>query len=242
MLSYALAGFLLIMLVSFLRGTKDKYLDLYVSAALPIFISFLILLGPITSWIRPETIDGQLRAIDLALGLDGFALTRWMLAHCYFFVRPVYFALPLMMACAWVLERPRTLLRAAVIGAGLAFLIYLIFPAVGPQYAFANFPDASARLMPTIGSVYPRNCIPSMHFTWAFLLALNLSDKRWRWIFFVYAGLMALVTVAGGAHYAIDVIVAVPFTFAVQRIADSGIQRIVRSRLYSKITEAREAI
>src|SRR6185437_16334227 len=102
MLPYAMAGFAVILAASFLRGTKDKHEDLYVAAALPIFICLLRLLGPLTSWLRPHTIDGSLRAIDQVLGLDGFAMTRWLGEHgCYFLVGIVYSALPLMMALAW---------------------------------------------------------------------------------------------------------------------------------------------
>jgi membrane-associated phospholipid phosphatase len=226
---YALAGFALILVVSFLRGTKDKHADLYVGAAIPIFICLLRLLGPLTAWVRPETIDGSLRAIDLALGLDGFTLTRWLVSHnCYFPVAIVYSALPLMMGLAWTLERPAMLLRAVVIGAALAFPLYLLFPAVGPQYIFADWPSATAHLAGPAGSIYPRNCVPSMHFAWALLLALNLRDGRWRWIFALYAALMAFATVAGGAHYFIDVIVAVPFTFAVQWMAERTSAKGVR--------------
>jgi membrane-associated phospholipid phosphatase len=229
MLYYGLAGFVLIMAVSFIRGTKDKYEDFCVGAAILLFISGLPLLSLVTNWFRPATIDGSLRAVDLALGLDGFAMTRWLTSHGLRFSLPiVYFSLPLMMALAWALERPRTLLRAAVIGAILAFPIYIVFPAVGPQYIFASWPSAAARLMPAAAIGYPRNCVPSMHFTWALLLALNVHDRRWLWIFALYAALMAFATVAGGAHYFIDVLAAIPFTLAVQKIAQ--IQRR-RSRI-----------
>jgi len=60
-----------------------------------------------------------------------------------------------------------------------------------------------------------------MHFTWALLLALNVHDRRWRWAFIIYAVLMAFATVASGEHYFIDVIVAIPFSFAGRTITQS---------------------
>lgn len=220
MLSCGMAGFALIVVASFLRGTKDKFEDFCVGAAIPIFLLLLLPFELATSWLRPVTIDGWLRTIDLALGLDGFAMTRWLQSHnFYFMVHLVYPSLPLLMALAWAFERPRALVRAAALGAVLAFPLYLVFPAAGPKYAFGDFPSNAARLVP-VDWVHPRNCVPSMHFTWAFLLALNVRDRRWRWIFIVYAVLMAFATVARGEHYFIDVLVAIPFAFAVQWIAE----------------------
>lgn len=227
MLYYGMAGFVLIVAVSFIRGTKDKYEDFCVGAAIPIFLFLLLPLAVATGWLRPSTIDASLRAVDLVLGLDGFAMTRWLVSHgLYFLVPIIYSSLPLLMALAWAIERPGALLRAAVIGAALAVPFYLIFPAAGPQFAFANFPSAAARLVP-VGWMHPRNCVPSMHFSWALLLALNISNWRWRWIFVVYAVLTAFVTVASGEHYFIDVIAAVPFTLVVQRLAEA---RTLRNR------------
>jgi PAP2 superfamily protein len=219
MLYYGMAGFVLIIAVSFVRGTKDKYEDFCVGAAIPIFLFLLLPFAVMTGWLRPLTIDGPLRAVDLALGLDGFAMTRWLVSHgCYFLVPIIYSSLPLLMALAWAVERPLVLLRASVIGALLALPFYLLFPAAGPEFAFANFPSAAAHLV-SVEWIHPRNCVPSMHFTWALLLALNISNWRWRWIFIVYALLTAFATVASGEHYFVDVLAAIPFTLAVQKIA-----------------------
>jgi hypothetical protein len=61
--------------------------------------------------------------------------------------------------------------------------------------------------------------MPSMHFTWAALVAFNVRG-RWRVPFAAYAALMGLATVAGGEHYCVDVIAAVPFALAVQWAAE----------------------
>jgi hypothetical protein len=58
-----------------------------------------------------------------------------------------------------------------------------------------------------------------MHLTWAILVAWNLRNPRWRWLFVFYAALMALATVACGEHYFVDILAALPFAAAVQKMA-----------------------
>ncbi len=219
MIIYALLGFAVIMVASFLRGTRDKYEDFCIAVSVPIFIILLLPMGAFTGWLRPNTMDVAFRHADLALRLDGLAFTRWLLrTGWYRVVGPIYDALPLVLALGWAIERSRTLLRASVIGALTAFPLYLLFPAVGPQYVFPNFPVSDAA---TVGAawMHPRNCFPSMHLTWALLVAMNFRNPKWRWLFVVYAMLMVFAAVAGGEHYFVDMIAAVPFAFAVQRTA-----------------------
>lgn len=218
MFQFALAGFAVILLTSVLRGT-DLYTDFCVGAAIPVCMLLLGLLSVATTAVSPVTVDTALRHLDLALGLDGFALTRWLVGvGLYRFVPPVYASLPLALALAWALERSRTLLRSAVIGAVAALPLYFLVPAVGPQYAFSGFPSPMAT--PAVPGFHPRNCFPSMHLSWALLIALNARGRIWRMVAIVYAGLTAVVTVASGEHYFIDLIVAIPFTFAVQAVAE----------------------
>jgi hypothetical protein len=219
MIIYALIGFAVIMAASFLRRTQDKYEDLCIAVSVPIFIILLLPIGAFTGWLRPNTMDVAFRHGDLALGLDGLAFTRWLLrTGWYRAVGPIYEALPLVLALGWAIERSQTLLRASVIGALMAFPLYLLFPAVGPQYVFANFPVSDGATV-AAAWMHPRNCFPSMHLTWAMLVAMNVRNPRWRWLFVLYAVLMALAAVAGGEHYFVDMIAAVPFAFAVQRTA-----------------------
>jgi hypothetical protein len=219
MIYYSLAAFAFVMSAAFLRRTPDKYQDFCIGASIPIFVILLLPVGSATGWLRPVTIDAQLRAIDLKLGLDGLALTRWLLpTPMYRVISVVYASLPLAMAIAWVVERSRLLLRSVFIGAVLAVPFYLLFPAAGPQYAFKGFPDAGAYPV-AVAIGHPRNCIPSMHFTWALLMAINLENSFWKAVFTLYALLMGVATVAGGEHYFVDVIVAVPFALMVQSLA-----------------------
>jgi hypothetical protein len=219
MIICALLGFAVILAASFIRKIPDKYEDFCIGVSIPVFVCLLLPIGAATGWLRPATLDVFFRRADMALGLDGFALTRWLLrTGWYALVLPIYSALPLVLALGWALERSRTLLRAAVIGAVLAVPLYLLLPAAGPEYAFSNFPDPNSVAV-SIGWVHPRNCFPSMHLTWAILVASNLRNPRWRWLFVSYAALMALATVACGEHYFVDILAAFPFAAAVQKIA-----------------------
>jgi len=219
MIICALLGFAVILAASFIRKIPDKFEDFCIGVSIPVFVCLLLPIGAATGWLRPATLDVFFRRADMALGLDGFALTRWLLrTGWYVLVSPIYSALPLVLALGWALERSRTLLRAAVIGAVLAIPLYLLFPAAGPEYAFSNFPDPNSVAV-SIGWVHPRNCFPSMHLTWAILVAWNLRNPRWRWLFVVYAALMALATVACGEHYFVDILAAFPFAVAVQKTA-----------------------
>jgi hypothetical protein len=218
MLCYALAGFALIVA---LAEKETLRLDLCVGLALPVALLTML---PFCSFFvaffqHSNTLDAALRHADLMLHLDGFAFTRWLVrSGWYELVAPVYVMLPFVMAICWVVERSRLGLCAAVVGPLAAMPFYLLVPAAGPVYAFAHFPEASAYNV-SVAIVHPRNCMPSMHVTWALLLVLNARQPVFRAGLLIYAVLTMLATVGCGEHYFIDVIAAVPFTFAVQWIS-----------------------
>jgi hypothetical protein len=58
-----------------------------------------------------------------------------------------------------------------------------------------------------------------MHLTWALLIALNARSTWLRVALWIYAALMLIATLALREHYLIDLIAAVPYTFAVQWMA-----------------------
>jgi hypothetical protein len=218
MLYYGLAGFILIMAVSFIRSINEECEDFCAGAAIPIFHAPSLALGAATGWLRPATIDGQLRALDLALGLDGFALTRWPIAHqWYFAVQFIYPALPLMMALA-AGALPHAVARGgdrrldgpdvpSRLSGGLVRSMRSRISPFGRGAPGSGRLDSSAKLCP----------FDAFHLSVP--LALNISNWRWRWIFIIYALLIAFATVAGGEHYCIDVVAGIPFTLVVQKLA-----------------------
>jgi membrane-associated phospholipid phosphatase len=58
--------------------------------------------------------------------------------------------------------------------------------------------------------------MPSMHLTWALLIAINARSLRLRIGLWIYAAAMVVATLALREHYLIDLIAAVPYTLGVQ--------------------------
>jgi membrane-associated phospholipid phosphatase len=146
----------------------------------------------------------------------------WTTAWVRIPLRFAYDVLAVMFSLSWVIDRSRTMLRAILIAGLLAFPLYIIVPACGPTYAFAGYP-----LHPIVPSGLaavafgtPRNCFPSLHVTWALVMMLNAQSKAWRTVLLAYLIAVGFATVGTGEHYVIDVIAAVPFTFAVQWLVE----------------------
>jgi membrane-associated phospholipid phosphatase len=202
---------LVLLFVSLLRKNQLQRRDDFITAiGYAGFCGISVQLHNFLIWFRPNTIDASLLRIDHAIGLDPVRFYSWIFEqhHLLFSaLQSVYNFLAYAIVILWLLERNHTLRRALLIGGIGVWFFYALFPAAGPVY-YANGLTATAL----------RNCLPSMHFAWALLLPLN--SRSWlRAPLWVYAGLMALATVAIGQHYVIDLIVAIPYTFVVQRIA-----------------------
>lgn len=146
-----------------------------------------------------HTLDAQLLKLD-----GGFspAIYHWVLEHKYpnLVLSTVYYGLPLFGAFVlYISPRRFQFARAWIVAAAPAPLFFLAFPATGP----AHVTDPLAL----------RNCIPSLHLTWA-LLGLVYIAPRWRWLAIAFAILTAAATLGIGEHYLLDLIVAVPYTWA----------------------------
>jgi len=227
MIVYGIAGAVLILVASFLRRT-DKYEDVSIATFILVFVMLLPVIAFLEGWARPLTWDARLRVWDLALGLDGFALSRWCNRHNWAIIilSTVYYSLPLIAAASWVFERSRLLIRACIIGGLLTLPFYLLVPACGPHYSFAEFPwraEVQSGLI-AVSIYHPRNCFPSMHLAWAILLFVNAGDRRWKTFLGIYAILTAISAVASGEHYVVDMIAAVPFALAVQALAEARLK------------------
>jgi hypothetical protein len=124
-------------------------------------------------------------------------------------------------------EVPARVLSRWVVATLLGYGLYFCLPGVGPGVAFYG---ASAPHFDSLPSPYqveltllggfegaPRNAMPSLHATWAFLIALAaLRMAFWVRIFGAfYAIATAIVTLGLQEHYLIDLIVAMPLAVAV---------------------------
>jgi hypothetical protein len=153
---------------------------------------------------------------------------------CYF----GYEALPLAMAIAFALERGRPRLQTSriVLAFGVAaaggFLLYNLYPAVGPVHVFgAQFPYSPP---PAAGPPFrlvtvpdaPRNAMPSVHIAMALLILWNSrwGPRLWRVLASALLGITVLATLGFGEHYLADLCVAVPFALLAQGVAASGLE------------------
>jgi len=161
----------------------------------------------------PQTLDVALLRADRALGFDVFAFGEAIGRHRLVtnILAIGYTLLSAVIGLAWIAEQNRTLRRAMLLAGCGCFVFYAAFPAVGPgHYDWrALAPEA----------IVPRNCMPSMHLTWAFLLAINARSRWLAAALWFYAAIIAVSTVALGEHYLIDLIAAVPYTVAAQWVA-----------------------
>ncbi|MEU0582938.1 phosphatase PAP2 family protein [Streptomyces sp. NPDC006132] len=134
----------------------------------------------------------------------------------------------------------RTFLVIGLLGPG----IYMIFPVVGPIFAFGAdgghwaladlWPDtpppiATPHAMPFDG-ITPRNCMPSLHTAWATAIFIH-SRKGPRALrvagtFWLIATLTA--TLGFGYHYGVDLVAGVVFAYTIEaavRMLDRGWDR-----------------
>lgn len=208
--SFGIFAFWLILGASLFRKTPQAKYDDFVTALgyLAFCILAIQLYGAVVA-IRPTTLDVQLLAADKKMHLDPHVVMAWASRHRILMesLVPSYLGLPVAIAVAWLLDQNYNLRRALVIGGLGCWIFYALVPACGPSYVINNATGWA-----------PRNCMPSMHFAWALMLALN-SRSKFAFAFWLYAGVIALATIAVGEHYFVDLIAAVPYTMAVQWVA-----------------------
>jgi hypothetical protein len=181
----------------------DITVNSIIAISLPVGIFAIAAISLPMCALTPHTIDAQLQSIDFgvaaafrhaAVSVAPFGLAMYL----------VYVNLPLAMSFVIVFSPERDRLKIGgilALAAICALPFYLLFPAVGPSHL--NHPGS------------PRNCMPSLHLTWALLL-VALSERRWlRYTMACFAALTAVATLTTGEHYVIDLIAAVPFTFCV---------------------------
>ncbi len=200
--------------------------DLLVAVGLIVAtVSTMFLAIPAIGAFGHHTFDNYLFLADRAIGLDTLAIARTVYSYPTLMGVTIiaYVALPAIIGIAYAIQRSMTLLWAALIAAALAPFCYLLVPAIGPVFAFANFPwsnpHPAAQMMLVLSANIPRNVFPSLHFAWAMLIYIN--SRRWfRVPALVFLFLTAVATMGLGQHYAVDLIAAVPFTVAVQWLAE----------------------
>ncbi|GGZ99351.1 inositol phosphorylceramide synthase [Streptomyces purpurascens] len=199
----------------------------------------------ITSKTQPTVLDQYLASADHALGNPSWLVGRIVTAtgpvgtglldvvYAQLAVGAVVVALYQLRNVAAERRFPkhhlvRTFLVIGLLGPG----IYMIFPVVGPVYAYgadgghwalANLwpdlppPIGAPQAMPFDG-ITPRNCMPSLHTAWATAIFLHSRQGprvlRYGGTFWLVATLTA--TLGFGYHYGVDLVAGVVFTLTIE--------------------------
>jgi membrane-associated phospholipid phosphatase len=187
--------------------------------------------------LRGITFDTELHHFETALGvyvpaLFGELFLRWPLfANLSLFA---YATLAGAVFGGYLLqqrqrEKPPVNLLAVSGIAACASVLYFLVPGCGPleifgerfprDIPFENYTAYTASPAPELW----RNAMPSLHTAWALLLAIQLfffhPSRRIGWAAVVYAALVIAATLGTGAHYFVDLVVALPLTLLVQALA-----------------------
>ena len=121
-----------------------------------------------------------------------------------------------------------SLTTAFILSAALGAICYAIVPVAGIYFPDADYLQrifATDSLLPVgsteLAGIAPRNCMPSLHTTWGLFLfwrGLRCRSRLLRW----GLGLAGVLQIVGalmcGHHWFLDVVVAVPFAFALDAV------------------------
>lgn len=179
-----------------------------------------------------QTFDRTVLLMDDTLGaripaLLRDAVTNNALAH--FVVRHVYISLPLAMVGYDLLRRDFenwTMTKLLLVSSMIGFCLYFVTPVAGTTFLSPAYDSGGAVLADATAEAFrttPRNCMPSLHTSYALFLILASLARQGDaiWSRLVSAGFVAygVLTIVGamvyGDHYAFDCIVALPFATAI---------------------------
>lgn len=180
-------------------------------------------------------LDYLLYAFDGSLGSHlNFILGRISFSHAPFqtAINLTYDSLGLFWALMFAshINRPNNrmnVLKLNVANAIIGFAVFFIYPAMGPRYAFASFPElpASVPLAPALLYGIP-NAMPSLHVSTALLTFFLARPSRWlRWITGFYLVMTVLAVFATGEHYMVDAVVAIPYSLMVMAFCSKTEER-----------------
>jgi hypothetical protein len=205
---------------------------------------YVLLSGFPLSWsvqLSPQPADFFPYAGDEALGGQFsqwvealFLASPWLAQLCFHVYNAV--ALGLAAILAWqiaVREQPvRATVLAFFIAGALGHMVYVLFPVIGPRFLFGlagpylaatsvfphPVPSAAELVMPAVIPGVPRNCMPSLHTTWALMVFWQSRAFGRRGLVFgvLFLVLTVLGTLGFALHYLVDLIAAVPFAVAIQ--------------------------
>ncbi|MEU4144910.1 phosphatase PAP2 family protein [Streptomyces parvulus] len=199
----------------------------------------------ITSETRPTVLDPYLATADHALGDPSWVVGRLVHATSPVgdgILHVVYGQLPLAAALVGLYQLRHVaverrfpshhLVRTFLVIGLLGPAVYMLFPVVGPVYAYGaeggqwavahlwpdTLPSIAAPHPVPFDAITPRNCMPSLHTAWATTLFVHSRKgsrpMRYAGTFWLVATLTA--TLGFGYHYGVDLIAGVVFALTVE--------------------------
>jgi hypothetical protein len=204
----------------------------------------------ITSKARPRVLDQYVAIADHALGNPAWVVGRMVRAtepigghllhvvYAQLAVAAVVVSLYQLRNVAVERRFPaHYLVRTFLVIGLLGPAIYMLFPVVGPVFAYGPgasgtggpewalvdvWPNITPPLSPPQEMLYdgitPRNCMPSLHTAWATAIFLHSRKGprflRWAGTFWLIATLAA--TLGFGYHYGADLVAGVVFTLTIE--------------------------
>ncbi|MFF8878869.1 phosphatase PAP2 family protein [Streptomyces flaveolus] len=214
----------------------------------------------ITSKTRPTVLDQYLASADHALGNPSWVAGRIVGATGsvgHRILDFVYVMLPVaaVVIAVWQLRKvaaerrfPRHHLVRTFLAVGLLGpAVYMVFPVVGPIFAYGDGawgtgggPWAVAHLWPhtlppagapqdmPYDAFTPRNCMPSLHTAWAVVIFIHsrTGPRVLRWAGAVWLVATLTATLGFGYHYGVDLVAGVVFACTVEaglRTFDRGL-------------------
>ncbi len=196
----------------------------------------------LTGRLRPEVWDGYVLHAE-----QGFGVQPSLVFGALFAAVPplaglsalVYVLLPVGLALVHGARqraspgaRPDLLLSVYGLGV-LGGLLYFVFPCVGPAVVAGRWPvEAFDLAVPpepawVFAALHPRNCMPSLHTSWALVLAWQTRPLAWRWRAFGagWAALTIVATLGLGEHWLVDLVAALPFASGVEAACSAEVPR-----------------
>jgi len=227
---------LFLSVVWMVRDQTDKTRPLLVFAlTLNLFFGFLLTVFMSREGsVLPFKYDHVLACLDGALGVSAGSIARPLEGLWRTPLIVVYQLMVPMMICWFFVTRSANPAASAVmayVGELVAApLLYAIFPACGPIYAFGarwlDPPRVQATAERIVGMP---NAFPSLHFGTAFVFVLLARGRLWRAVSLAFMLATGLATLSTGEHYVIDLVAGLAFgCFA----ANVGYGRYRRAAFY----------
>ena len=238
-----------IVAVALLRWTGTERTTALRAACLGVLLILATKVGDawlqITVMARPTVLDTYAQIADRALGSPSWVMGRVVDALGpvgYGVLHWVYIELPVaaIVVAIWQLRNVTSgdwpshyLVRTFLVLGLVGPVVYLLFPVVGPMFAFGpdgqgfqvgNLWPAAVPIVDTdpnaipFDGITPRNCMPSMHTAWALALFIHSRGGpkwlRWGGVFWLLCTLTA--TLGFGYHYGVDLVAGAVLSLTVE--------------------------